>query len=750
MKFFVTIFFIAVCLNNTFSQTRKLDSITALINKATSDTARVNRINDKIALLQEVNLDSAIALGIRNVAEAQRIKYAKGEADSRTRLATNYCFKGKYDSAKENLESAEKIYVNTNDSAGFLLLYSTYGILYGMQSNYDRSIFFFKRAAIFAEKLHNIKRLNSMYQNIATSYQMQSNYSQALIYYQKSLKSSEQLNDIKNLAYVNLNLGLTYQAIEDTANAIQALLKGIALAKKAEIKNVQLYGYSNLASIYDGLGQHQRAYDYAMIANKLGKETGDQGMEASSLSRAASQLAQMQKIPMAEKMARHAILIADSSQQPLNIFQTNSDLAFILKMQGKFAEAINYYEKALSAMKAADIYDNQSSSTYFNVSECYEKTGAYQKALEAYKKYAEITDSVRSKQNIRKATELSMNYEFDKKQQAAKANQEKKVEVFKTKQTALIIGLVLMLGLAGVAFYAFQNKRKSNYILNKQKSEIEKTLNELRATQAQLIQSEKMASLGELTAGIAHEIQNPLNFVNNFSEVNNELIEEMNNEADVNQIKSIANNIKQNNEKISFHGKRADAIVKGMLQHSRKNTGEKEPTDINALASDYLRLSYHGLRAKDKLFNATLQTDFDEHIGKINIVPQDIGRVLLNLFNNAFYAVNEKKKAAGETLPGEHTAYQPTVSVQTKKINNVVQIVIKDNGKGISQNIIDKIFQPFFTTKPPGEGTGLGLSLSYDVVTKVHRGTIKVESPPSTRTTEEDNGTEFIIQLPVT
>jgi signal transduction histidine kinase len=179
-----------------------------------------------------------------------------------------------------------------------------------------------------------------------------------------------------------------------------------------------------------------------------------------------------------------------------------------------------------------------------------------------------------------------------------------------------------------------------------------------------------------------------------------------------------------------------------MLQHSRKSTGEKEPTNINALADEYLRLSYHGLRAKDKLFNATMQTDFDEHIGKINIVPQDIGRVLLNLFNNAFYAVNENKKTAGE-------AYQPTVFVQTKKLHDVVQIIVKDNGDGISKNIVEKIFQPFFTTKPPGEGTGLGLSLSYDVITKVHTGTIKVESPPSTRTSEEDTGTEFIIQLPV-
>ncbi|HEY2727729.1 MAG TPA: ATP-binding protein, partial [Parafilimonas sp.] len=286
-------------------------------------------------------------------------------------------------------------------------------------------------------------------------------------------------------------------------------------------------------------------------------------------------------------------------------------------------------------------------------------------------------------------------------------------------------------------------KRKSNYILNKQKTEIQATLNELKATQAQLIQSEKMASLGELTAGIAHEIQNPLNFVNNFSDINNELIEEMNKAEDVNEIKTIANDIKQNNEKIFFHGKRADAIVKGMLQHSRKNTGEKEPTDINALADEYLRLSYHGLRAKDKSFNATMQTDFDEQLGKVNIVRQDVGRVLLNLFNNAFYAVNEKKKTAGET-------YQPTVSVQTKKTNNGVQIAVKDNGNGIPKNIIDKIFQPFFTTKPTGEGTGLGLSLSYDVITKVHNGTIEVQGQVDDESGKETEGTTFTINLPLT
>ena len=246
-----------------------------------------------------------------------------------------------------------------------------------------------------------------------------------------------------------------------------------------------------------------------------------------------------------------------------------------------------------------------------------------------------------------------------------------------------------------------------------------------------------MASLGELTAGIAHEIQNPLNFVNNFSEVNKELIDEMQQEIDkgnYTDAKEISNDIKENEDKIIHHGKRADAIVKGMLQHSRTSTGKKEPTNINALADEYLRLSYHGLRAKDKEFNAEMKTDFDKSIGNINIIPQDIGRVLLNLYNNAFYAVTEKKKQQPE-------GYEPVVSVSTKKINDKIEIRVKDNGNGIPQKVVDKIFQPFFTTKPSGQGTGLGLSLSYDIV-KTHGGEIKVE-------TKEGEGSEFIIQMPL-
>ena len=313
-----------------------------------------------------------------------------------------------------------------------------------------------------------------------------------------------------------------------------------------------------------------------------------------------------------------------------------------------------------------------------------------------------------------------------------------------------LAGLVVFLLIALILYRNNRAKQKANNLLQSQKQEIqlqrsnaEKALEELQATQAQLIQAEKMASLGELTAGIAHEIQNPLNFVNNFSELNKELLAEMNDELNKGKIeegKSIIKDISDNEEKILYHGKRAESIVKGMLQHSRSGTGQKELIDINGLADEYLKLAYHGMRAKtpanpaDKPVNAELKTDFDNSVGKINIVPQEIGRVLLNLFSNAFYALTEKNKVAG-------AEFKPVISVSTKRIGGKVKIIVKDNGNGIPEKTLNKIFQPFFTTKPTGSGTGLGLSLSYDII-KAHNGEIAVNS-------QEGVGTEFVIQLPL-
>ena len=296
---------------------------------------------------------------------------------------------------------------------------------------------------------------------------------------------------------------------------------------------------------------------------------------------------------------------------------------------------------------------------------------------------------------------------------------------------------ILLMGLAFVFWRSKQMEQQAKKIVQEQKDQIEQTLDQLKATQSQLIQSEKMASLGELTAGIAHEIQNPLNFVNNFSEVNTELIDELQQElktGNTEEAIAISNDIKENEQKINHHGKRADAIVKGMLQHSRSSSAVKEPTNINSLADEYLRLAYHGLRAKDKSFNATMVTDYDDSIGMINVIPQDIGRVILNLITNAFYVVDEKKKQSGDN-------YEPAVSVSTKKANDKIEICVKDNGNGIPLKVLDKIFQPFFTTKPTGQGTGLGLSLSYDIV-KAHGGKLTVK-------TKETQGSEFMIQLPI-
>lgn len=274
----------------------------------------------------------------------------------------------------------------------------------------------------------------------------------------------------------------------------------------------------------------------------------------------------------------------------------------------------------------------------------------------------------------------------------------------------------------------------------RQKEELEHALIDLKATQAQLIQSEKMASLGELTAGIAHEIQNPLNFVNNFSEVSIELIDELNEEQakpqrDTELETELLTDLKQNLQKITHHGIRASSIVKGMLQHSRASTGQRELTDINVLCDEYLRLAYHGLRAKDKTFNASFKTDFDASLGQISLIPQDMGRVFLNLFTNAFYAVRQRQRQGGTA------GYQPSVSVSTRCANGQAVIWVSDNGTGIPESARQKIFQPFFTTKPTGEGTGLGLSMAFDIVTKGHTGTIEVDST-------EGKGTTFTITLP--
>jgi signal transduction histidine kinase len=323
---------------------------------------------------------------------------------------------------------------------------------------------------------------------------------------------------------------------------------------------------------------------------------------------------------------------------------------------------------------------------------------------------------------------------FDVQQRQYQFEEAQRLRDGQRRQNLFLASAFVLLTVSVILYRNNRQKQKANKIL-------QSTLSELKATQTQLIQSEKMASLGELTAGIAHEIQNPLNFVNNFSELNKELIGELKEaiqSGNKHEAEEIAGDLMANEEKVSQHGKRADAIVKSMLQHSRKSGGQKEPTDINALCEEYLRLAYQGFRAKDQSFNASLETSFDPSAGKVHIDPQEIGQVLLNLYNNAFYALREKSKSAG---PGFIPMVTVRSRVQESDNKKMVELSISDNGNGIPEGIRVKIFQPFFTTKPTGQGTGLGLSLSYDIVTKGHGGELKV-------VTNEGEGTDFIIQLP--
>ena len=445
--------------------------------------------------------------------------------------------------------------------------------------------------------------------------------------------------------------------------------------------------------------------------------------------------------------------------------------AYILIKKGNAKRAIIILQseiKELRALKNNTLLISELSL----LAEAYTANGNTQEAYKTLKEAFLLKEKLVAEQNDNR----SLNFESEQKMQESenaivllnaknKANQKIKYYLF------IIVGLLALFVIGLAVFYS--NKRKSSRQLALKNERLAYTIQKLESSQSQLIQSEKMASLGELTAGIAHEIQNPLNFVNNFSDVSNELIEEMNQEldkGDITEAKAIAADVKQNLEKINHHGKRASSIVKGMLEHSRKSSGTKEPTDINALADEYLKLAYQSLRAKDKNFNATLETHFDPNLPKIEIVTQDIGRVLLNLITNAFYAVNERSKnaeradsplgAGGKDGKKTEPDYIPTVTITTQLtpktqppnslINqqtnsptsqqaNMLIIAIKDNGLGIPDGIKDKIFQPFFTTKPTGQGTGLGLSLAYDIV-KAHGGELKVES-------KEGEGSEFIIQL---
>ena len=440
----VTTFFLLIFLTGMiFAQNAKLDSLTNLISKANSDTARIKLMISKVYILNNINLDSAISLALRTLEITGRVHYYSGEVELRVGLASNYSFKGNYKAASDQINYLNQ-YINTSrDSSDFGSVYICQGLLYGMQSKYDSSIYYYENAIRIFEKTGNNRQLGTCYSNIAIGYQQKANFPMALSYYQKALELAEARKDEIQQAYALVNIANVYNNMGDFARAESTYLKDIELAKKNMLKNVELYVYTNLSTMYIDQNNWQKSYEFAMQAAELGRETGDQGIEAASLSKAATSLSNLNEPEKALATAGKAITIADSSAQPLNILQAYSSMGTVLNYQGKWKEAIPYYEKAFATIGDANMYNKANSILFRELSSCYEKTGNYIKALAAYQKSAMISDSVGRIDNIRKATELTMNYEFDKKEQVMKAEQKAKDAITHAQQLALIVGLGL-------------------------------------------------------------------------------------------------------------------------------------------------------------------------------------------------------------------------------------------------------------------------------------------------------------------
>ncbi len=603
------------------------------------------------------------------------------------------------------------------------------------------------------------------------------NADSAFKYIQRGLMLSEKLNYKKGKADCLLVLSIIFSRQMNLSSVIQFALAALNLYEETQDVTGIVNSHGILQAAYRNVGDYQNSLLHVFSGQKIAEKNEVRGTFLFAGQRQSPLfLAETAQIYLLKNQLDSAIYYTKKAIDQNELFNGSKWnfpiylLATIETKQGNYQSALAHYRSALPlAVKNGFFHDTL--QIFAGMSMLFLNIGAFDSAI-YYAKMVEssknpekeiqvlldavntLKQSYKMKQNkdsILKYTELSyflkdslLGKEKDREIQGFSFKEKLKEQEFIAAQEkykskgqlyVLVTGLLILLLVAAILW-------RNNLQKQRAKAKIERAYIELKNTQVQLIQSEKMASLGELTAGIAHEIQNPLNFVNNFSDVNTELLLEMKDEIDkgnMNEVKLLADDLIGNQEKINQHGKRADAIVKGMLQHSRSSSGVKEPTDINALADEYLRLSFHGLRAKDKSFNATMETHFDENLQKIAVIPQDIGRVLLNLYNNAFYAVSEKKKLQGDN-------YEPAVSVSTKRIGNKtdsyrVEISVKDNGMGIPQKVLDKIFQPFFTTKPTGQGTGLGLSLSYDII-KAHGGEIKVE-------TKDGEGAEFIISLPV-
>lgn len=753
------------------------------------DTARIAYLNKLAEMLLKNNYyDSSMVYSSQAIEISDsllRLSTVKNNSIYQTRCKmlkakamanfSNGLIYNKPNDALDTLKSALKLSKETGNKSLEAVIYADIGNAYNSLSKDKAALVNHLRSVSLFRETGSKKELAWQLNSVGITQRVLGNYGDALEYMMESLKISRSIGDSNTTIEALLAIGFTYAFVEmwDDALKFQAQALDIYREMNDSLGIARIYNDMGVTNMRAGklevaLDQHKKAlairlkskehyYTFASflyigdLLEKLNRIPEAIQYYESAFNYTKFSSFRVSQIDAGISLGR-AYLKSQDYDKALKMLTIAYEVALEMDDRSFQAQAALFKAKvylakenprlALFWLHNAEKAAAESSLVYLaeiyqSIGETYSKMGDFRNAYLNQLKYSRVKDSMDVAENLEKIARLSNRLEFENKQALQNQNHEKELilkqaEIRREKVTrnfslfGMFVAMVLMI----IAFIRFVEKQK----LNKKLSE---TLSDLKSTQSQLIQREKMASLGELAAGISHEIQNPLNFVNNFSEVSRELITEVFEElskGNQQDAMNILEDVKENLDKINHHGKRADSIIKGMLQHSRSSSGTKEPTDINALADEFLRLAYHGLRARDKSFNALMKTDFDQKLGKVNVIPQDMGRVILNLITNAFYAANEKRITGKEN-------YQPTVQVSTRKTKDKVMVLVQDNGNGIPQHVLGKIFQPFFTTKPAGEGTGLGLSMSYDIVTKGHGGELTVE-------TSEGLGTTFTIVIP--
>ena len=719
--------------NGSLAQNTRADSLLNGITRLEDDSLKVNYYIDLGVEFLGSDINRAIGLFDEAIQLGNQINHKKGLAKAYNAKGRAYAQQGNFQEAILNFQESSKNFHEINDKTGEANILSNLGSIYFMLGNSTKALELHFESLKISEELDNQLRIGTSFNNIGTVYLKNRNtINEALAYFKRSLDVFQGIDQKQGMATASMNIGEVYFLESNYDSAIYFHQMALELCDGTLDATFPL---TQLGEIHAALGSFQKAFDFH----------------------------------------RRALEISERLEAKFEQTQSLIGLAKTQRKQENFADAVISLEKAKSLANDIDA-KNEMLDAYLNLAEIQALVGNYKAAYENEINAKSVKEEIAKSSTEQMIQQLQFEFELNKKEAEIELLQKdtelKNAAVFNQKVIifASLGGLFMFVVISISLFRNNLSKQKANRLLQVQKAEIyaqrekvESAYDQLKSTQAQLIQSEKMASLGELTAGIAHEIQNPMNFVNNFSELSVELAEELKEELakiDIDPLQkesldAIAEDLIQNQQKIYHHGKRADAIVKGMLQHSRTGSAQKEPTDIGALADEYLRLSYHGIRAKDKSFNADFKLDLDPDLPKVNVVAQDFGRVLLNLINNAFYACAERGRGAGaersrsavnsngkmhdDRLQDGAESFKPLVVVSAQVKGNSMEISVTDNGSGIPDSVKDKIFQPFFTTKPTGQGTGLGLSLSYDIV-KAHGGELKVES-------QEGEGTKFTITL---